>query len=283
MSHGLQTDRGVGEGALGVPGLPQAPCHGGDAGDGGVQLPSEAGGLVVRGRRAGGRHGDGLDEQAEPRAAVHDDLSAQQVEAVDAVRPLVDGVDAVVPVERLDVVLAGVAVAAVDLDGKVVGLQAPLGGPALGDRGRRRPCRRSTTPRTAPTPKKAVKAFEKAYGAKWPKAVKKITDEVDELPAFYDFPAEHWIHLRTTNPIESSFSTVKLRTKATRSAGSPAVALAMVFNLVESAPPARCDRTPPCRPRPGRRLLRERSPRRTPRVTRRSVTHLNRPALLTVA
>ncbi|MFD9122300.1 MULTISPECIES: IS256 family transposase [Streptomyces] len=82
---------------------------------------------------------------------------------------------------------------------------------------------------------KAVKAFEKAYGAKWPKAVKKITDEVDELLAFYGFPAEHWIHLRTTNPIESTFSTVQLRTKVTRGAGSPAAALAMVFKLVESA------------------------------------------------
>ena len=78
-------------------------------------------------------------------------------------------------------------------------------------------------------------AFAKTYGAKWPKAVKKITDDVDELLAFYDFPAEHWIHLRTTNPIESTFSTVRLRTKVTRGAGSPAAALAMVFKLVESA------------------------------------------------
>ncbi len=53
--------------------------------------------------------------------------------------------------------------------------------------------------------------------------------------AFYDSPAEHWIHLRTTNPTESTFSTVKLRTKVTRRAGSPAAALAMVFKLVESA------------------------------------------------
>jgi transposase-like protein len=82
---------------------------------------------------------------------------------------------------------------------------------------------------------KAVTAFEKTYGAKWPKAVKKITDDVDELLAFYDFPAEHWIHLRTTNPIESTFSVVKLRTKVTRGAGSPAAALAMVFKLAESA------------------------------------------------
>ncbi len=82
---------------------------------------------------------------------------------------------------------------------------------------------------------KAVKAFARTYGAKWPKAVAKITNDRDELLAFYDFPAEHWIHLRTTNPIDSTFSTVKLRTKVTRGAGSPAAALAMVFKLVESA------------------------------------------------
>jgi transposase-like protein len=81
----------------------------------------------------------------------------------------------------------------------------------------------------------AIEAFARAYGAKWPKAVAKITDDQEELLAFYDSPAEHWIHLRTTNPIESTFSTVKLRTKVTRGAGSPAAALAMVFKLVESA------------------------------------------------
>ncbi|MFF0105023.1 IS256 family transposase [Streptomyces hirsutus] len=82
---------------------------------------------------------------------------------------------------------------------------------------------------------KAIEAFARTYRAKWPKAVAKITDDVEELLAFYDFPAEHWIHLRTTNPIESTFSTVKLRTKVTRGAGSPAAALAMVFKLLESA------------------------------------------------
>ncbi|MFE5587974.1 transposase, partial [Kitasatospora sp. NPDC056531] len=82
---------------------------------------------------------------------------------------------------------------------------------------------------------KAVEAFAKTYGAKWPKAVAKIAGDAEELLAFYDFPAEHWIHLRTTNPIESTFSTVKLRTKVTRGAGSPTAALAMVFKLVESA------------------------------------------------
>ncbi|MFK4693298.1 hypothetical protein RKD22_006233 [Streptomyces pristinaespiralis] len=82
---------------------------------------------------------------------------------------------------------------------------------------------------------KAVAAFDRTYGTKFPKAVKKITDDVDELLAFYDFPAEHWIHLRTTNPIESTFATVRLRTKVTKGAGSAAAALAMVFKLVESA------------------------------------------------
>jgi len=81
----------------------------------------------------------------------------------------------------------------------------------------------------------AVKTFAKLYGAKFPKAVKKITDDQDQLLAFYDFPAEHWIHLRTTNPIESTFSTVRLRTKVTRGAGSRTAALAMVFKPVESA------------------------------------------------
>lgn len=75
----------------------------------------------------------------------------------------------------------------------------------------------------------------KLYGAKFPKAVKKITDDEDELLAFYDFPAEHWIHLRTTNPIESTRATVRLRTKVTKGAGSRTAALAMVFKLVESA------------------------------------------------
>jgi transposase-like protein len=81
----------------------------------------------------------------------------------------------------------------------------------------------------------AIKTFAQLYGAKFPKAVKKITDDQDQLLAFYNFPAEHWIHLRTTNPIESTFSTVRLRTKVTRGAGSRTAALAMVFKLVESA------------------------------------------------
>ena len=83
--------------------------------------------------------------------------------------------------------------------------------------------------------RKAVKAFDAAYGAKFPKAAAKITGDEDELLAFYDHPAEHWVHMRTTNPIESTFATVRLRTKVTKGHGSKAAALAMAFKLIESA------------------------------------------------
>jgi putative transposase len=81
----------------------------------------------------------------------------------------------------------------------------------------------------------AVSSFKTAYGAKFAKAVAKITDDLDELLAFYDFPAEHWVHLRTTNPIESTFATVRHRTKITRGPGSRAAGLAMAFKLIEAA------------------------------------------------
>ena len=81
----------------------------------------------------------------------------------------------------------------------------------------------------------AVKAFESAYGAKFPKAAAKITDDMEELPAFFDYPCDHWVHLRTTNPIESTFATVRHRTKVTKGPGSRAAGLAMAFKLIESA------------------------------------------------
>jgi len=81
----------------------------------------------------------------------------------------------------------------------------------------------------------AAKAFEAAYGAKFPKATAKITDDLDQLLAFYDYPAEHWVHLRTTNPIESTFATVRHRTKVTKGPGSRAAGLAMAFKLIQSA------------------------------------------------
>jgi len=82
---------------------------------------------------------------------------------------------------------------------------------------------------------KAVKAFAADYGTKWPKTVAKITDDLDVLLAFYDYPAEHWIHLRTTNPIESTFATVRLRQRVTKGPGSRAAGIAMAFKLIESA------------------------------------------------
>jgi putative transposase len=82
---------------------------------------------------------------------------------------------------------------------------------------------------------RAVTAFEADYGAKWPKAVAKITDDVDVLLAFYDYPPEHWVHLRTTNPIESTFATVRLRQRVTKGPGSRAAGVAMAFKLIESA------------------------------------------------
>jgi transposase-like protein len=81
----------------------------------------------------------------------------------------------------------------------------------------------------------AVKAFADLYGAKWPKATAKITGDEAELLAFYDFPAEHWIHLRTTNPIESTFATVRLRTNKTKGSGSRIACLTMVYKLAVSA------------------------------------------------
>ena len=81
----------------------------------------------------------------------------------------------------------------------------------------------------------AMAAFAHEFGAKWPKAVAIVIDDADELLAFFDFPAEHWIHLKTTNPIESTFATVRLRTRVTKGPGSRAAGLAMAFTLIEAA------------------------------------------------
>ena len=81
----------------------------------------------------------------------------------------------------------------------------------------------------------AVKAFELDYGAKFPKAVAKIVDDLDVLLEFYHYPAEHWVHLRTTNPIESTFATVRLRTKVTKGPGSRAAGIAMAYKLIDAA------------------------------------------------
>jgi transposase-like protein len=81
----------------------------------------------------------------------------------------------------------------------------------------------------------AAKRFDDEFRPKWPKAADKIKDDLSELLSFYDFPAEHWVHLKTSNPIESTFSTVRLRTKVTKGPGSRAAGLAMTFKLIESA------------------------------------------------
>lgn len=79
---------------------------------------------------------------------------------------------------------------------------------------------------------KAIKSFVAHFGAKYPKATECLTKDQDALLAFFDFPAEHWKHLRTTNPIESAFATVRLRTRVTKGPGSRTAGLAMVFKLL---------------------------------------------------
>ena len=114
--------------------------------------------------------------------------------------------------------------------------------------------------------RKAVKAFAKAYGAKFPKAVAKVTDNEEELLAFYDYPAEHWAHLRTTNPNRID---VRHRTAPDQGDQGPGVAGrrdrdGVQARRVRPAPLAGRERAPPGRPRAGRSLLRTRSARRTP-------------------
>jgi len=82
---------------------------------------------------------------------------------------------------------------------------------------------------------KAFDLFVATYEAKYPKATGCLSKDRDVLLTFYDFPAEHWIHLRTTNPIESTFATVRLRHRRTKGNGSRTACLTMVFKLMQSA------------------------------------------------
>jgi putative transposase len=82
---------------------------------------------------------------------------------------------------------------------------------------------------------RAIQAFAGDDGTKWPKAVAKLCDDAEELLCFFDFPAEHWGQLKTSNPIESTFATVRLRTRVTKGPGSKAAGLAMAFKLLEAA------------------------------------------------
>ncbi len=90
----------------------------------------------------------------------------------------------------------------------------------------------------APTREEALKAFAlfvESFGAKYAKAVECLVKDKDDLFAFYDFPAMHWIHLRTTNPIESTFATVRLRHRRTKGNGTRKATLAMVYKLCREA------------------------------------------------
>ena len=82
---------------------------------------------------------------------------------------------------------------------------------------------------------KAFDAFTETFEAKYPKAVSCLVKDREVLLTFYDFPAEHWRHIRTTNPIESTFATIRLRTRRTKGSGSRKACLAMVFKLAQGA------------------------------------------------
>jgi len=82
---------------------------------------------------------------------------------------------------------------------------------------------------------KAFDLFVTTFGAKYPKAAECLAKDREVLLTFYDFPAEHWIHIRTTNPIESTFATVRLRTRRTKGCGSRTAGLTMVFKLTQCA------------------------------------------------
>ena len=90
----------------------------------------------------------------------------------------------------------------------------------------------------APAREDALAAYDRFLGRcqdKYPQACEGLRQDRDEMFAFYDFPAAHWVHLRTTNPIESTFATVRHRTRQTKACGSRVTALTMVFKLATQA------------------------------------------------
>ena len=90
----------------------------------------------------------------------------------------------------------------------------------------------------APTREDALKAYElfvASFGEKYPKAVECLEKDKDDLFVFYDFPAAHWLHIRTTNSIESTFATVRLRHRRTKGSGTRNATLAMVYTLCREA------------------------------------------------
>jgi transposase-like protein len=82
---------------------------------------------------------------------------------------------------------------------------------------------------------KGIDRFEADYGAKYPKAITSLRRHQDRLLSFFDFPAEHWKHIRTSNPIESTFATVRLRQRVTKGPGSRIRGLTMAFKLIQMA------------------------------------------------
>jgi len=113
----------------------------------------------------------------------------------------------------------------------------------------------------------AAKAFEAEFRAKWPKAADKLSGDLDELLAFSDFPAEHWIHLKTSTAIESTFSTVRLRTRVTKGSGSRAGRARHGLQAAQgrTGPLALRERTPSRGPRAGGRGLSKRGAGRVER------------------
>ncbi|HUU85287.1 MAG TPA: transposase [Phycisphaerae bacterium] len=91
------------------------------------------------------------------------------------------------------------------------------------------------SPRAAAHRGQAFEAFIAMFAPKYPAAVDCLKKDREVLLTFYDFPAEHWVHLRTTNPIESTFATVRLRHRRTKGNGTRLACLTMVFKLTESA------------------------------------------------
>jgi transposase-like protein len=88
---------------------------------------------------------------------------------------------------------------------------------------------------TAADANAALEQYEIAFGAKYDKSVECLKKDWKALTRFFSYPALHWTHIRTTNPIESTFATVKLRTNVTKGAGSPKAAATMAFKLMQEA------------------------------------------------
>ena len=133
----------------------------------------------------------------------------------------------------------------------------------------RTPARRRPWPRSGcrgQGPRPAAIGVRRRLRRQVPQGYREDRQRPDQLLAFYDYPAEHWVHLRTTNPIESTFATVRHRSKVTRGPGSRAAGLAMAFKLIESAQTRwRLVDAPPFRSRPSRSDLHQRPAHRTSR------------------